>query len=86
MSGEEKLKGMKTMRPIAEMAQREVWGIQNELTQLRWAIVKAQTDVAHICMLAPGESQTALEHEVMGFMRDAQAHFVELKKLLVGVA
>lgn len=83
MSSDEKVKNIKTMRAIATMTQRDVWAVQNHLSQLRFAVLKAQTDVAHIFLLAEGESQTALEGEVMGFMRDAQAHFSNLKKLLI---
>lgn len=73
------------LRPIATMTTRETLQIQNHLTQMRFAIIKAQTDVAHILMLAEGETQTALEGEVLGFLRDSQAHFSSLKKLLIEV-
>lgn len=71
------------MRPLAGMTTRETLQIQHHLGQMRLKLIKAQTDVAHALMLEEGESQTALEAEVMGFMREAQAHFASLKDLLI---
>lgn len=71
------------MHAIDTMTTKQTFQVQNHLNQMRFAILKAQTDFAHALMVEPGATQEALQTEIVGFMRDAQAHFVELKKLLI---
>lgn len=82
MSGSPEKKEIKP-KLIADMTHKDILRIQNHLTQLRFAIIKAQTDVARIIMLEPGETQSALEKEVHLFMREAKAHFKSLADLLI---
>lgn len=71
------------MRHIGDMTTRDVLSAQNHLSQMRFATVKAQTDLSHCLMLEPGETQDALQGEVLAFLRDAHAHFKSLLELLI---